>query len=151
MSMYGEEYSGLKCGKGMTKQSPTASCDINSIVARYRKTGFLEHARANPGIFADVSQLPDFQGLVSKVRHAQEAFDRLPSGLRARFHNDPGELITFCSDSENRDEAIKLGIIPKPVPKDAAGKAAVVPAVEPVAPDKAVPPKEDVKEVKPPK
>lgn len=136
-----------QCGAakdGRTKQADSARCDINAIVARYRRTGFMEHQRKDPGIFADVSRLPDFHSMVRQVRLAQEGFDRLPAALRARFGNDPGKLIEFCSDVKNSEEAVKLGILPKPKavepvkpvgggdpPKDAPASAGGRPVVSP--------------------
>lgn len=120
---------------GRTKQSPAAGADINAIVKQYRTTGFLNNARSSVGVFMDVSKMPDFHGMVKRVRAAQESFDLLPSALRARFHNDPSELIAFVSDSSNKPEAIKLGLVPAPAP--------VVPKV--VLPAKGVDPKVLVK------
>lgn len=129
-------------GKGRTKQAPSDFCDINKIVARYRKTGFLEHVRANPGTFADVSGYGDFREMVQTVTLAKESFASLPSALRHRFHNDPGELLAFIADGSNRDEAVKLGILPEPKAED------VVVPPEPVK--EVVVPPEPVKEVKEP-
>jgi len=39
---------------------------------------------------------------------------RLPADLRARFDNDPAQLIQFLENSDNKDEAIKLGLVNKP-------------------------------------
>lgn len=128
----------VKCGPGKTKQSFSNSSNINTIVARYQKTGMMENVRKNPGVFADVSKIMDFQGMVAKIRFAQESFEQLPSGLRKRFSNDPAELIAFVSDDANIDEAIKLGIIPKPKevvePVVPAVPAVPVPPAEPVVP-----------------
>lgn len=122
------------------KKSFQADSDINAIVARYQKTGLLENVRENPGVFADVSQVKDFTGMVRQVRFAQEAFEQLPADLKTRFSHDPALLIEFVSNADNRAEAIKLGILPKPdkkaVPKE---PPAPVPAKaeEPPAPSKA--------------
>lgn len=113
------------CGPGKTKQSFGERSDINHIVARYQRTGMLENVRENPGVFADVSLIEDYPGMVKKLRFARESFEQLPPNLRNRFHNDPGELVAFISDDGNRPEAIKLGIIPKPVKPKA--KDVVVP------------------------
>lgn len=104
----------LICPPGRTKQSFRDHVDVNHIVAKYRKTGFLEHVSKNPGVFADVSGVGDFQEARSRIRVAEEAFEQLPSALRKRFANDPGELVKFISDDVNRPEAILLGLIPKP-------------------------------------
>lgn len=130
----------LICPPGRTKQSFSKAADINEIVRRYRRTGFLDGVKANPGQFVDVSKIGDFRELVSKVRSATESFEGLPSELRSRFHNDPAELIEFISDDSNREEAVKLGLVPKPVVPEAVKPEVVVPDV-----------KSGAKEVDPPK
>ncbi len=126
MSMYGKENVRpvLICGKSMTKQSFGKQCDINAIVSRYEKTGMLDHVRKNPGVFVDVSNVGDYQQMTAKIRFAQEAFEQLPSALKERFQNDPAKLVEFMSDDANREEAVKLGMLPKP-------KADAVVAVKP--------------------
>ena len=37
----------------------------------------------------------------------------LPAQIRSRFENDPAKLIDFLDNSENLDEAIKLGLVSK--------------------------------------
>jgi len=102
--------------KGRTKQSFKKECDINHIMSRYRKTGLISPLLLNQrqAIFADVAEIGDFQECQSRVLAAKEAFLTLPSSIRARFGNDPAQLLDFCSDPKNRAEAIELGIIPKP-------------------------------------
>lgn len=122
---------------GRTKQSFLKQTNINSIVARYVKTGLMDHVSANPGVFADVSAVGDYQGMLNKVISAKEAFTALPANLRSRFNHDPAQLIEFVSDESNRDEAIKLGIIPKP--KAAVKSVVKEPVVAPVVSKPAVP------------
>ena len=38
----------------------------------------------------------------------------LPAHLRARFENDPAQLIDFLGDENNRSEAEKLGLLEVP-------------------------------------
>lgn len=64
------------------------------------------------GDFADGS---DFQTHMDRIVSAQQQFDSLPAEIRDRFDNDPAELLDFVSDENNRDEAIELGLVPKPV------------------------------------
>lgn len=122
----------LKCGPGKTKQSFAKQADINSIIAKYAKTGMLENVKSDPGVFADVASVGDFHGMMNKIAFAKEAFMKLPSGLRSRFSNDPGQLVAFISDTSNREEAVRLGLIeakpskgvpPVPAPKDPEPKA----------------------------
>lgn len=115
------DFSIKKFDAGRTKQSESESCDINKIVARYERTGFLEHVRREPGIFADATGYGDYHEMASKVTAAKQSFMLLPAELRSRFFNDPGRLIAFVADDANREEAIKLGLVSKPAPVKAAG------------------------------
>jgi hypothetical protein len=35
---------------------------------------------------------------------------QLPSDIRAKFDNDPGEFFEFCTDPKNADEMVQLGL-----------------------------------------
>lgn len=122
----------LKCGDSRVKQEFRDFVDVRAIVARHRKTGLLEHvAKARPS-FLDVSAIGDFNSIVSKVRSATESFESLPAAVRSRFHNDPGELISFLSNAENLTEAVKLGLVERPKPPaPAPGPQRVVIVEEP--------------------
>lgn len=117
---------------GRTKQAPSAACDINNIVARYERTGFLEHVRKTPGVYADATGYGDYHEMANRVTAAKQSFMMLPAELRLRFGNDPGQLLAFVSNDNNRDEAVQLGLIPAP-PKPAVAKGGGDPEV-PAAP-----------------
>lgn len=103
---------GLKClDKSRTHQSFADDSDINTIVNRFLKTGQLPPNVRVPE-YADFEGILDFHDAMNAVRVAQEDFDRLPAQLRARFHNNPQELLEFVADNDNIPEARKLGLIP---------------------------------------
>jgi len=108
---------------GRTKQSFRDECDVNRIMARYLETGILE-GDSSSARFADVVALQelDYQGAMNFVIGAQEAFGALPSSIRSRFRNDPGELLAFLDNPANQGEAIRLGLVADP-----AAPAATVP------------------------
>lgn len=136
MGMYGKKEPKVY-GPGRTKQSFAEQSDINRIILRFKKTGVLENASVRQGVFADVSQLGDYHSVVHRVRLAEEAFETLPSGVRKKFNNDPGQLLSFLGDPENRSEAVKLGLIE--APKEPSKP--VEPASAPGSPAPVVPPK----------
>ena len=109
---------GLTCKSlSRVKQAFGSECDINSIMARYAKTGVFPPASSAP-LYADVSGIVDYQQCLQVVREAEETFDALPSRIRERFGNSPAQLIAFLSDDANREEAVKLGLVevePPPV------------------------------------
>lgn len=61
--------------------------------------------------FQDFEGIFDFQTAMNKVREANETFMAMPAQLRARFHNDPQEFLTFTSNEENLPELEKLGML----------------------------------------
>jgi phage internal scaffolding protein len=102
-------------------QSQAEEADINTIVRRFGVTGRLpENVRAPT--YADFDEIVDFQSAQNAIIQARDSFMRMPAGLRARFDNDPGAFVDFCSDEANRDEMVKLGLIVPPVFGGEGGK-----------------------------
>lgn len=109
---------------GITFKMPSATfsefkdeCDINRIMARYESTGVLNdplNLRSSPPTYGDFSNMGDYMEHMNAIIDAQNAFDRLPAKVRARFHNDPSELLQFVNDDGNREEAVKLGLVEAP-------------------------------------
>lgn len=99
---------------GMTKPEFKESCDINFILAKYHNNGILPIMKS-PALFGDYSNALDFHQAQEIVRKAMEQFEELPSKLRDRFQNDPAQFLEFMEDGENHDEAVRLGLLPKPV------------------------------------
>lgn len=100
-------------GASLAQQQFKEECDINVIVERFGLTGEIP-GDYKPPVSGDFTNVPDFQSAMNAVRGAQESFMQLPAQIRARFHNDPGELIAFLDVEDNRAEALKLGIIQPP-------------------------------------
>lgn len=98
-------------GPSLTKQAFHDECDVNSILAKYAKTGHISHVRQGEGSYGDFTLDTDYQDSLNKVIIAQEAFMQLPAVVRRRFGNDPQQLMEFISDEKNYDEATQLGLI----------------------------------------
>lgn len=96
-------------GPGRTKQAFKAECDINTIMARYQKTGVLEFTQKHAGQFEDVTAL-DYTAGMQAIAAAKSMFFDMPSALRARFENEPGRFLEFIQDPRNTAEAIELGL-----------------------------------------
>lgn len=101
----------------LAKQSFREEADINEIVRRFGLTGKLPDVVYQPQ-YGDYEGVFDFQTAMNAVRTAQEGFDALPAHIRARFHNDPQELLEFVANDDNRLEAEKLGILQPKKPQD---------------------------------
>lgn len=97
-------------GESITQQQFKAECDVNNILAKYKRTGMLTHIQKHQGNFGDFSSIEDYQTSLGKLMQAQQSFESLPSELRAKFENDPAKLIAYLSDDKNNAEAVKLGL-----------------------------------------
>ena len=100
-----------------TKQEFKKSCDINHIIKRYQDTGVhpsMFTTIKNGGISASVDQNMSYHSMFQKVESIREEFNTLPSGVRRKFQNDPLQLLEFVSKEENREEAIKIGLLDAP-------------------------------------
>lgn len=101
----------------MAKQSFADECNINNIMSKYQRTGLIDHVAKVQGSYGDFTSVQDYQLSLNQVIEAQDAFDELPSSVRKRFGNNPAELMAFLSDPDNREEAVKLGLVEPPPPK----------------------------------
>ncbi len=97
-----------------TKQSFKDETDINTIMARFQRTGMLEFVNKHEPQYGDVTAI-DFQTSMERVATSREMFADLPSKVRDRFNNDPAELLEFLDNPENRDEAVLLGLAKPPL------------------------------------
>lgn len=119
---------GLTCSDpSLTQQHFRDEADINHIISRYENTGFLTDPLLPPTNvpqFGDYCDVADFQTAQNIIAHSMQAFDALPAHIRKRFNNDPATMLAFLEKEENRDDAIKLGLVqersPEPI-TDIAG------------------------------
>lgn len=82
---------------------------------RYLRTGVLSDPLDKRGTpkYGDYADLGNYMDHMNKVVEANEMFEALPASIRKRFNNNPGDLIEFVMDSNNRKEAEMLGLIEK--------------------------------------
>lgn len=97
-------------GESLTKQSMKAECDINNILAKYKRTGVLEHIAAGQPKYLDISEVGDYRTAIEQVRAVGEFFDGLPAEMRIKFNNDPVEFIDFVTDPANRERMVEYGL-----------------------------------------
>lgn len=119
--------------KSLTEQSHKDSCDINVLMARYERSGELPVDEQGQAYYGDFSSVPDPFAAREALQQAEESFMQLPANVRSRFYNDPLKMLEFVSDSKNKDEAVRLGML-----KDVSGASVPVsaPAAPPVAESK---------------
>ena len=109
---------------GLTQQHFKDETDINNIMAKFAKTGLVDHVNKVTGSYGDFSTVQDYQLHLDQVMAAQTAFMELPSQIRRRFDNDPAHLLAFLNDPANRDEAVALGLVEAPPPPQPKGDQA---------------------------
>lgn len=110
------DQTGLKCeDASLTQQQFKEESDINTIVDRFMKSGVMPNP-VNMPQYIDYEGVFDFQTAMNTVRLADENFMRLDAKVRARFNNSPQEFLEFFANSDNTEEAIRLGLaIPQAV------------------------------------
>lgn len=105
--------SGLACEElSLTQQHFKDECDINNILRQFNITGMLPQSPLSPR-YGDFSGIGDYHTALNRVYAAQDEFEALPAQIRARFDNDPANLIEFLDNPENRSEAEQLGLVNK--------------------------------------
>jgi phage internal scaffolding protein len=105
--------SGLACEEpSLAQQHFKDECDINTILERFNVTGLLPESPLSPR-YGDFSGIGDYHTALNRVIAAQDEFEALPAQIRARFNNDPAQLIEFLQDEFNRSEAEELGLVEK--------------------------------------
>jgi phage internal scaffolding protein len=110
--------------ESMTVQSMAEDADINVLMERFGLTGQMP---VNPRVpmYGDFTGITDYQSAVNSVMNAFDGFMELPAKIRARFNNNPQELLEFVMDDANIDEARKLGLLKEKVDgQSAAGGGA---------------------------
>jgi len=95
----------------LTQQSAKEECDINLIVERAKRGADISHLSKAAPKYGDFTGLPDYRESLLMVTKAREMFMSLDAFVRERFSNDPGRLLDFLANPENRDEAVKLGLM----------------------------------------
>jgi phage internal scaffolding protein len=105
--------SGLACEEpSLAQQHHKDECDINNILRQFNITGLLPESPLSPR-YGDFTGIGDYHTALNRVIAAQDEFEALPAQIRARFDNDPAQLIEFLQNSDNRPEAEKLGLVEK--------------------------------------
>lgn len=120
----------IDCSKepSKTQQQFAEDCDINQIVAKYAQGNLFDPVNVmdpSNALYGDFSNIEDYHSMMTRLVGAQEAFEGLPIHLKKRFEQDPGKLIAFLNNPNNREEAERLGLVektPPPVQQQSEGK-----------------------------
>ena len=107
-------------GESKTIQAGAEDADINVIIRRMGLMGIMPDP-LDLSFYQDASNLPDLRAVLEYGRDAEAAFLALPPDIRKRFHHSPAELWEFVLDENNREEAIRIGLIDKQAPEGSQG------------------------------
>lgn len=97
-------------GESMTKQAFKKECDINNIVSKYLKSGYVGHLNPKTPRYGYAPAV-DLHEALAIVDQAFESFARLPADVRKRFANDPMEFAAFLDKPEAPEELRKLRLL----------------------------------------
>ena len=100
--------------EGMTRQEFEPECEINNIMAKYQKTGVINHINTHGPMYGEFNAV-DFQTAMETIKEGENMFAELPSTARKYFDNDPAKFMEFVHDPDNVDKLIELGLASKPV------------------------------------
>lgn len=121
--------------KALTEQNHKASCDIHNIMKKSQREGIVSHLAKHEGTYNDYAAAPDFTASMNIIAEANSMFESVPAQIRANFHNDPQEFVTFMQDDNNYEKIEKMGLdnshLTKPEPPAPTPKPAVKTSAEP--------------------
>lgn len=95
-----------------TQQHLVEEADINTIVARFLKTGELPPIRVPPS-YQDFEDVHDFQSAMDAINQAKQSFMQLPAEVRATFQNDPAKFVNYvdhCMNTGDLEPLEKMGL-----------------------------------------
>lgn len=104
--------------RSRTKQSHKDECDINNILAQYKRTGIVQHVHAARPTYEDLPSDVDFQASLNTILAAEEAFAALPSKVRDYFANSPERFLAAFADDKQHPQLREFGLL-GPRPDDA--------------------------------
>lgn len=110
----------IDCSKDGRTRKGCAYNNPNEIMRKYKDTGAIPMLE-DKGVYEDVSALGDYHDACNRRIMAKNAFTALDISLQNKFEGDPQNMIDFLSNPENREEAVKLGLV-KPVKSDIEGQ-----------------------------
>jgi len=105
-----------KKGRSKTAQSFAKESNINTIIAKYKKTGILVDpitATERTPNYGDFSSSGDYFDMQSKLAMVKSDFEKMPSAIRIKFHHNVGEMLDFVANPANLVEAVNLGLLPR--------------------------------------
>lgn len=137
-------YSEKDPSRGRAKQQFKEDCDLNNLIAKYRKLGVWPSGA--PGVYEDEVAWPkDLAQAFEITARAAEQFEALPAQVRRRLGNDPSRLLELEEeDLKDLRAYISRQERPKGAPDDQGSGGGRPPGKE-AAPKAQKPPKGEPK------
>lgn len=95
-----------------TEQGHRNKVNINKIVAKYIKTGYVEQQN-RPAMYGDFSGVLDYHSTLNRIKNAENEFQKIPSEIRKKFDNDIGMLVEYVNNPDNESECVRMGLLPR--------------------------------------
>ena len=92
--------------ESLTEQHHARSCDINTILARYKQTGVIEHISNFEPQYGDVSGV-EFKDAMDKVAAVKSEFEALPAWARNNF-DGVGHYLELMQTDQGVEELRKM-------------------------------------------
>ncbi len=93
----------------MCEQSHKKACDVNSIMARFQKSGIIDHHAKHGLHYGEVPAI-DYREAMEIVATSNSMFAELPSKARQYFDNDPAKFLEYTENPENHTKLTELDI-----------------------------------------
>lgn len=121
----------------LTQQHQKDETDINLIMARYTRTGVIDHVNKNQPAYFDVPA-HSYHEAQNAIAQADSMFQELPAKARKYFDNDPSKFLSFVQNPKNADKLFDMGLSNTPMspPSDNPPDLPPVKPTEPKPPAK---------------
>lgn len=97
-------------GESLTQQHFAREADVHNIIKAYDRTGLIANVNRGVAQYGDFSEVNEYRESLDFINRAKNNFEALPSQIREKFRNNPGEFFEFANNPENAEEMIKLGL-----------------------------------------
>lgn len=114
----------------LVEQAHRDACDINRILANYRRTGMLTHVNQAKPQYGELPDQLEYQEALEVVRGASDAFMSLPAEVRDRYGNEPSRFLAAIGNPAEADFLRAQGVL-GPVLAASEVEAATPPAEKP--------------------
>lgn len=95
-------------------------CSTEHIVEKFLR-GEPVATASKPAVYADLTQVPDFESLQDRLAVLNNWFNDLPSEVRSEYGNDPNKALEELTKPGSLEYAVELGLLDPSVLETDAG------------------------------